>query len=305
MVGSLHQFLQMGNGGFNLLGRFGQQFFTLHRDGVTILQRFVNAEVHLRELLVAKELLLREKPGAGDELHLESGLVTCQRHIVELRQRTVIALQTTGVDLRRLLHELLILGNLIFLLHLITSKYELSYNKCPKRSAEENYFMVPNEIFSIDLDYREISLYSYLLRCENRETYQCYPSYKTIGNALGMCENTVAKYVRQLEDKGLIYTEPTLIRSKDGKPLNGNLRYTIRPIQGAIEAFYDRQLRQAEENAARYRAKQRLEKSATQSRQNAVCALFQKEASPSPACVSEAEFDPLFEELRGTKEKAG
>ena len=86
--------------------------------------------------------------------------------------------------------------------------------------------MVPNEIFSIGLDYREISLYAYLLRCENRETYQCYPSYKTIGKAIGMSENTVAKYVRQLEEKGLIYTEPTIMQSKDGKPLNGNLLYT-------------------------------------------------------------------------------
>ena len=74
----------------------------------------------------------------------------------------------------------------------------MSYNKWPKRSAEKNYFMVPNEIFSIGLDYREISLYTYLLRCENRKTYQCYPSYKTIGHAIGMSENTVAKYVRQL-----------------------------------------------------------------------------------------------------------
>ena len=41
----------------------------------------------------------------------------------------------------------------------------MSYNKWPKRSAEKNYFMVPNEIFSIGLDYREISLYTYLLRC--------------------------------------------------------------------------------------------------------------------------------------------
>ena len=105
----------------------------------------------------------------------------------------------------------------------------MSYNKWPKRSAEKNYFMVPNEIFSIGLDYREISLYAYLLRCENRETYQCYPSYKTIGKAIGMSENTVAKYVRQLEEKGLIYTEPTIMQSKDGKPLNGNLLYTIRP----------------------------------------------------------------------------
>jgi len=123
----------------------------------------------------------------------------------------------------------------------------LSFNKWPKRSAEKNYFMVPNEIFSIGLDFREISLYSYLLRCENRKTYQCYPSYKTIGHAIGMSENTVAKYVRQLEEKGLIYTEPTMVRSKDGRPLNGNLLYTVRPIQGVLEAFYERQLRQAEE----------------------------------------------------------
>ena len=106
----------------------------------------------------------------------------------------------------------------------------MSFNKWPKRSAEKNYFMLPNEIFSIGLDFREISLYSYLLRCENRKTYQCYPSYKTIGHAIGMSENTVAKYVRQLEEKGLIYTEPTMVRSKDGRPLNGNLLYTVRPI---------------------------------------------------------------------------
>lgn len=116
----------------------------------------------------------------------------------------------------------------------------MSYNKWPKRSAEKNYFMVPNEIFSLGLDFREISLYTYLLRCENRDTYQCYPSYKTIGKAIRMSENTVAKYVRQLEEKGLIYTEPTLVQGKDGKPLNGNLLYTIRPIPGVLEAFYAR-----------------------------------------------------------------
>ena len=181
----------------------------------------------------------------------------------------------------------------------------MSYNKWPKRSAEKNYFMVPNEIFSIGLDFREISLYSYLLRCENRKTYQCYPSYKTIGHAIGMSENTVAKYVRQLEEKGLIYTEPTIMQSKDGKPLNGNLLYTIRPIPGVLEAFYERQFRQAEEAAARYRAAQLLEKSNAQGRQNALCAPFREEASPSPSQRIEAGCDPFPEGFEGTKEKAG
>ena len=176
----------------------------------------------------------------------------------------------------------------------------MSFNKWPKRSAEKNFFMVPNEIFGIGLDYREISLYTYLLRCENRETYQCYPSYKTIGKAIGMSENTVAKYVRQLEEKGLIYTEPTVIQSKDGRPLNGNLLYTIRPVHGVVEAFYERQLRQVEENAARYRTAQLLEKSSAQSCQNAPCAPFQEEPSPSPAQKIEDEFEPLSEELART-----
>ena len=181
----------------------------------------------------------------------------------------------------------------------------MSYNKWPKRSAEKNYFMVPNEIFGIGLDFREISLYTYLLRCENRDTYQCYPSYKTIGKAICMSENTVAKYVRQLEEKGLIYTEPTLVKSKDGKTLNGNLLYTIRPIPGVLEAFYERQFQRVEEDAARQRAAELLAKSAPQGRQNALCAPFREEASPSPDQGFEGEFEPLSEEFARTKGKAG
>lgn len=181
----------------------------------------------------------------------------------------------------------------------------MSYNKWPKRSAEKNYFMVPNEIFSIGLDYREISLYAYLLRCENRETYQCYPSYKTIGKAVDMSENTVAKYVRQLEEKGLIYTEPTIVQSKDGKPLNGNLLYTIRPIPGVLEAFYERQFQQMEEDIARQRAEEQLAKASAQGRQNALCAPFREEASPSPNQGVEAGLEPFSADFCRTKEKAG
>lgn len=179
----------------------------------------------------------------------------------------------------------------------------MNYNRWPKRSAEKNYFMVPNEVFGMGLDYREISLYTYLLRCEDRETYQCYPSYKTIGNALGMCENTVAKYVRQLEDKGLIYTEPTLIRSKDGKPLNGNLRYTIRPIQGAIELFYERQFRQVVEDAALYRAKQRLESLSPRAARTPRVRLFLRRRVPAPPRDLRADWTLFRRRLQGRKKK--
>ena len=148
----------------------------------------------------------------------------------------------------------------------------MKFQQWPKRDPRKNYFLVPNEVFHIGLSHPEISIYCYLLSIENRETYQCWPSYKTIGKALGMCENTVSKYVRSLEEKGLIRTEPTMIRSKDGRPLNGNLLYTIRPIQAAMESFYERQFRQLDEDTARQRASARLAESARRSPQNALCA---------------------------------
>ncbi len=84
-------------------------------------------------------------------------------------------------------------------------------------------------------------MYSYLLYCEDRETYQCYPSYQTIGAAVNLCPNTVAKCVRTLEDKGLITTEPMKISAANGKPRNGTLLYTIRPIQEALDFHNEQQ----------------------------------------------------------------
>ena len=132
------------------------------------------------------------------------------------------------------------------------------YRRWPKRDTDKCYFKMPNEVFCLDLDSKEIAIYSYLLRCENRETYQCHPSYRTIGKAVKMCENTVRKYVLCLEKKGLICTEPTTITTKDGRVRNGSLRYTIRPIQEALEIFYQRQLMRADEEAERARLEKRL-----------------------------------------------
>ena len=119
------------------------------------------------------------------------------------------------------------------------------YQRWPKRDPNKHYYLVPNEVFNLGLSSHEIAVYNYLLRCEDRRTYQCHPSYRTIGKAVQLSENTVRKYVAGLEEKGLIRTEPTVVRSKDGRLLNGNLLYTICPIQAAVEAFYERQLSMA------------------------------------------------------------
>ena len=117
----------------------------------------------------------------------------------------------------------------------------MSYQHYHQRDPIKNYFPLPNEIFSLGLSFGEIAVYAYLMYCEDRQTYQCYPSYKTIGEAIDMSRNTVAKYVKDLEGKQFITIEPTRIHTKEGRSHNGNLRYTIRPIEDAINYFHERQ----------------------------------------------------------------
>ena len=111
-----------------------------------------------------------------------------------------------------------------------------------KYSGRGNFFSLPNEVFLLGLSAGELSVYSFLKRCENRKTHRCWPSIKTIGQAVRMSENTVRKYIRQLEERGLITAEPTEVITKTGEKRNGNLLFTIRPIQEAVEQFYQQQL---------------------------------------------------------------
>ena len=132
------------------------------------------------------------------------------------------------------------------------------FQRWPKRDPNKHYYLVPNEVFNLGLTSHEIAVYNYLLRCEDRRTYQCHPSYRTIGRAVRLSENTVRKYVTSLEEKGLIRTEPSTIITKDGRVRNGSLIYNIRPIQEALEQNYQRQFRQAEESVERVRVQKRL-----------------------------------------------
>ena len=97
------------------------------------------------------------------------------------------------------------------------------FRRWPKRDPNKYYYLVPNEVFNLGLSSHEIAVYNYLLRCEDRRTYQCHPSYRTIGKAVQLSENTVRKYVAGLEEKGLIHTEPSTITTKDGRVRNGSL----------------------------------------------------------------------------------
>ena len=111
-----------------------------------------------------------------------------------------------------------------------------------KRDGARNFFPMPKKIFNLGMSAGEIAVYAYLMFRENRKTYQCYPSYRTIGDAVGMSRNTVKKYIDALVEKQLIYAEPTKITPKDGVR-NGNLLYTIRPLDAALEYHLEQQMK--------------------------------------------------------------
>ena len=117
----------------------------------------------------------------------------------------------------------------------------MKYTHFPKRDAIKNYFPMPNEIFNFGLRAGEIALYAFLLKCEDRKTFKCWPSYKTICKALNISKNTVRNYVDKLCEKQLIEVEYTYVYTKDGEKRNGNLMYTIRPIQEAINYDLEKQ----------------------------------------------------------------
>ena len=124
----------------------------------------------------------------------------------------------------------------------------------------QKFFPLPNEIFSLGLSAGEIAVYAYLMYCEDRKTFQCDPSYTTIGKAIKMSKNTVKKYVDGLVEKQLITTEPTSIVTKKGQKYNGTLLYTIRPIQEAVEYDYEQRLKRFQVEQYRQKALERWEK---------------------------------------------
>ena len=136
---------------------------------------------------------------------------------------------------------------------MLTSQYEQSMK-------QKNFFLLPNAIFELKLNAYEFYIYAYLIRIEDRRTYQCIVSYTTIADALGFAVNTVAKHVRTLEERGLIRTERTEFVTRNDRKRNGCLRYHILPIRQALDRHNERRLAELELTTARQNAKAKAEK---------------------------------------------
>ena len=122
----------------------------------------------------------------------------------------------------------------------------------------KNCFPVPNILLDMDLPASAVAVYFYLLRSADRKTDQCHPSEATIAKRLHLSRNTVAKYVRLLEERGLIITERTKIITKNDIKKNGSLLYTIIPLQKVMEQHYEHQFNALERTTERRKAQAKL-----------------------------------------------
>ena len=122
----------------------------------------------------------------------------------------------------------------------------------------KNCFPVPNILLDMDLPASAVAVYFYLLRSADRKTDQCHPSEATIAKRLHLSRNTVAKYVRLLEERGLIITERTKIITKNDIKKNGSLLYTIIPLQEVIEQHHEQQFNALERTTERRKAQAKL-----------------------------------------------
>ena len=145
----------------------------------------------------------------------------------ELAEHTRMSVEMAQSSVESLLHSGLLTANLVPILSGVHGG---------------RFFTMPDEVFYLGLGHGAITVYAYLLCCEDRRSHQCHPSYNTISSAVGLAVNTVMKHISTLADKQLITVERTSYIDSSGMKWNGNNLYTILPIQQAADAFYRRQI---------------------------------------------------------------
>ena len=91
-----------------------------------------------------------------------------------------------------------------------------------------NFFMVPNEVFDLNLKPHEFSVLCYILKCCDK-TKTCYPSIKTIANACSISENTARKCVNNLYERNIISKSGGFAVGKYGKIQSSSYLFSINP----------------------------------------------------------------------------
>lgn len=89
------------------------------------------------------------------------------------------------------------------------------------KKPTKNFYMMPNEVFNLDLDPYEFMILSYMVRRMNAAS-ECWPSFKTMSKDLGISVSTLEDRVAKMCKRGLI--------SVDKHTSNGKYRNNVYTI---------------------------------------------------------------------------
>lgn len=133
-----------------------------------------------------------------------------------------------------------------------------------QNNKTKNFTPLPNEIFSLHLSTGELATYAVLMRLEDLRTYECWPSYETIGKAIGKSKSSVKRYVAGLVEKGLITVEPTeatemfhILKNAENPHFYGFRLHTFRTTDRVVRYGINNQFDFAEHPAVIQRGEKR------------------------------------------------
>lgn len=89
------------------------------------------------------------------------------------------------------------------------------------KKPTKNFYMMPNNVFSLNLDPFEFMILSYMVHRMNGES-ECWPSFKTMSMDLGISVSTLEDRIAKLEKRKLIS-----VRKYIGSGKHRNNVYTL------------------------------------------------------------------------------
>ncbi len=99
-----------------------------------------------------------------------------------------------------------------------------------------NFYQMPNNIFSFNLNKYELSVYSYLVCCAGKKK-ECWPSLTTISRVLGISRGSAVKAIDKLIQLRLIDRIQVMKENKNGMMVMRNNHYLILPFDDAWGFF--------------------------------------------------------------------
>ena len=95
--------------------------------------------------------------------------------------------------------------------------------------ATQNYFQMPNNIFSYHLTPIQFAVYSYLVSCAGAKE-MCWPSMQTIAANCNCSKNAARDAIRELERRGFVRRIASYQTRNNGQSRQTSNRYVILPL---------------------------------------------------------------------------